>query len=271
MHKVVAAVTAVAVVLVACSTSGEEPAPPNTEPSTPTSTIAPLPEPGGILAPDVIVGCGRSGPSFPLAALQSTEALDQAAYDVVAAAMAPFLESEEGVFWPQEAWRILHETESEVLVVHMADAPDGPAVSFMEVELRDGEWRWAGSEAGGPCELTTTHPPGLNAVEWRIDPAFEVGPNSADIPLLATEVECVSGQPMGDRLLTPQVLETAEAVYITLAAVPPEGDVQNCQGNPERSLVVSLAEPLGDKELMDGTQVAGFLVDYIGEDFGLDQ
>ena len=270
MHKMLAGLVALLLVLVACSTSREEPAPSSTEPTTPTSTIAPLPEPGGGLPANVIVGCGRSGPEFPLAALDSTEALDQAAYEFVAAAMAPFLESEEGVFWPQEGWRILHEAEAEVLVVHMADAPDGPAVSFMEVELRNGAWRWAGSQAGGPCELTTTHPPGLNAVEWRLDPAFEVGPNSADIPLLATEVECVSGQPMGNRLLTPQILETADTVYITLAAIPPEGDSQTCPGNPERSLVVSLTDPLADRDLKDGTQIAGFLADYIGADFGLD-
>jgi len=217
-----------------------------------------------------LLGCGASGPMFPASALDSTIPLEDARYAFVTEAMASFLDSGEGAFWPQSGWRILHETDSDILVVHIGGIQGDRAVSFMTVSLRDGEWRWDGSQVGGPCELTTSPPAGLNRVDWRLDPQFDVDGSFIELPLLVSELECASGQEMGDRLLAPEVIETDQAVFIAFAAMPDDADAHTCQGNPETPVVVQLAAPLGDRELKDGLKLAGFLSDYIGGDFGLD-
>lgn len=268
--------TALALALTACTASERQPptsAPPDTpaqtQPGATSTSLIALPQPTGGLEGGIVLSCGGSGPSFPASALSSTTSLDEPAYAFVADAMESFLSSEEGAFWPQDGWRVLHETEGVILVVHIAELQGQPAVSFMTVGLRDGLWRWEGSQAGGPCELTTIPPERLNRVNWRLDPQFEVDGSFIELPLLVTELECASGQPMGDRLLPPEVVETADAVYIAFAAVPDEADAHTCQGNPETAVVVPLEMPLGDRELKDGMKLAGFLSDYIGDDFGL--
>ena len=175
--------------------------------------------------------------------------------------MESFLGDEEGQFWPQEGWRVLHATGQGALIVHHDPATGN--IWFMNFELQEGSWRWAGASAGGPCPLHTTLPEGLGVVEWRIDPAGPaLSPESTSIQVLATERECASGQPMGDRLLGPEVVMTDTEALITFAARPLPGG-QSCQSNPEQSVTVELPEPLGDREIIDGLATGLDLSDFL--------
>ena len=217
------------------------------------------PGPDGGLPADLLVAC-PSGPAFPLSALDEIVPLEEGDPGGVAEAIGPFLDSGEGEFWPQDGWLILHQTDTGVLLVHGGSE----GVSFMQVTMTLGEWRWSGSQGGGPCPLQYTVPAGLNTIDWRLDPATAV-PNADDdmVAVILTERECVSGQEIGDRLLGPQVVMTDAQVFIAFAADPPEGDFFDCQGNPDTPHMVVLPEPLGDRELVEGLDAGLDLEDYL--------
>lgn len=219
-----------------------------------------VPDESGAVPPDLQVGC-PSGPTFPVSALLNVEPLVGNGREQVEAAIAGFLESGEGGEWPQaDEWQVLYESDTEVLLVFV----DPPAIGFQEVELVAGEWRWAGSQLGEGCMLEARLPEGLNRVTWRIDPEVGLDPASTAVHLLATERECASGQPMGDRLHSPNVVITTGEVRITLVADPPPGDYQTCPGNPEAPVVIELGMLVGDRTVVDGLSVLGELADLLG-------
>lgn len=218
-----------------------------------------LPDAEGRMPPDVDLGC-LSGPFFPASALDEIRPLEGSGLLEVEAAMRDFLDDEEGQFWPQDGWEILDETDDHVLLLH-GSGPDGFA--FISVRRENGDWRWAGANRLEDCPLRTSLPPGLNIVEWRIDPSADpLTPQSTTVAVLVTERECASGQAMNERLLGPEVVTTNRAVFIAFAAEP-LGRAQTCQGNPEQGVIVELPEALGDRELLDGLAVAGNLEDFL--------
>ena len=227
-----------------------------------------------------------------MSALQDLEPLESR--PEVDEAVNEFLQSGEGGFWPQDGWQVVTISNSEVYVIVLqteeqaredAEARDlevsfdqgfGDGIddsilfSAQNVELTEGSWRWAGSVSGEGCELESVLPSNLNRVEWILDPASpDPISDSTTVNLLATERECASGQPMGDRLLPPTVVETDEAVLITMAATPPPGDAFTCQGNPSQPVTVNLASALGDRELLEGSTTAGRISDYVSQAFDL--
>jgi hypothetical protein len=196
---------------------------------------------------------------FPISALDEIVPVDLADPGI-GQALTTFLEGEEGSFWPQEGWVVLHQTESEALVVTLGD--EGPV--FVTTTFEDEEWVWSGAQGGRPCPLEFAVPEGINSVDWRLDPARPAPePDSGTIAVILNERPCVSGQEIGDRLLGPQVVMTDTQVFIAFAAERPPGDTFDCPGNPETPFVVELPEPLGDRELIEGLQVGFDLEDYL--------
>lgn len=199
------------------------------------------------------IGC-EFGPFFPASALDTAPPLiEDSDVPEVADAIASFLTGGEGeAGWPQQNWRVLEVVpEDRVQLVHPGDAA-APHLAFMSASWEDGLWRWSGAGIPGSCALMLEPDDASGTVEWVLDPA---GPapdaSSTEVTLLATEQGCASGQPMGDRLNPPNVSMTADAVLIELNSRLPEGDAQTCPGNPSQSVVVTLPEPLGDRELRD--------------------
>lgn len=207
------------------------------------------------------VVCG--GAAFTLGDVTSVTPLEDAALPDVEVAIAPFLTSEEGAFWPQDGWKVLTETEERVLLVHVDESES--TLSFMEVEHRGGEWRWAGSSMGEGCGLETALPSGFNAVEWRFDPAFPTPtPDSTTLHLLVHERACASGQEVGDRLVGPEVFVTDSHVRIAFAATAQSGDA-TCPSNPETAVNIELSAPIGDREVVDGLAFGISLVDLLSD------
>ncbi|MEZ5245412.1 MAG: hypothetical protein R2707_09975 [Acidimicrobiales bacterium] len=220
---------------------------------------------------DPVVGC-PSGPTFPLSALDDVPPVADAPAGVEAA-MRTFLDDEEGAFWPQEGWRVLHETATQVLVVHVGDRSTAAAtgLSFMTLEADGDAWRWAGASAGGDCPLQFQLDEGLGVVEWVLDPDQpEPGPDDTVVHVLATERACASAQAMGDRLNEPVVLADESQVSITFSVVPPTG-YQDCPGNPATAVAVDLGEPLGERRLVDGRDVGIELEDLLVASSPLDR
>lgn len=240
-----------------------EPATTTTPPSDVISTgdldvIVP-PDQSGAYPDDVMVSCGNG--TFPVGALKEIRPLDGSAPDGVTEAMESFLSNEEGQYWPQEGWRILHETDQRMLLV----ARDGETLSFMTISNDGSGWTWTGASASGdPCRLEFTVPEELNRVDWRLDPeASELTAGATSIEVVLNERECTGGQEIGDRLVGPQIVMTDTQVFIAFAAERPEGDAFTCQSNPDMQYVVELPEALGDRELVEGLQTGLTLEDYL--------
>jgi hypothetical protein len=206
------------------------------------------------------LGC-PSGPFFPASALDEIRPLEGSGLLEIEAAMRGFLDDEEGQFWPQDGWAILHETGDRVLLLHVSGVDN---YAFISVKRDNGDWRWAGASRSGDCPLRTSIPPGLNTVVWRIDPSADpLTPQSTTVAVLVSEGECASGQAMNGRLLGPDIVTTENAVFIAFAAEPPSGLAQTCPSNPEQAVIVELPEALGDRALWDGLAVAGNLEDFL--------
>ena len=211
---------------------------------------------------DTEIGC-VAGSSFPASALNDIPLLSEADLPGVEAAIRPFLESEEGVYWPQDHWRVLYRSDDLVQLVHLDDSTPETSIAFMDTEFDEGEWRWAGSSMGGGCPLEVKMPPGLNAVDWRLDPSSQpLTSESTVIHVLVTERACASGQELADRLLGPEVIVTDSDVLISFAAEA-QGGVQNCQGNPETAVTIELSGPIGSRIVTNGLALDGPLEDVL--------
>ena len=219
----------------------------------------------GSLPGDTLIGCVNSGASFPVSALDEVPFLSESGLSEVEEAIRPFLESEEGAYWPQDDWRVLYQTDDLVLLVHSGDSVPDLEIAFMSVEQAVDVWLWAGASMSGGCPLEVKTPEQLNAVEWRFDPSAEpLTSESTVIHVLVTERACASGQTMGDRLRGPEVLVTDTELLIAFAAEPQGGGLtQTCQGNPEEPVTIEMSEPIGTRVVVDGQVLEVSLEDLL--------
>lgn len=218
------------------------------------------PDENGEYPPDLVVTCAGSG-EFPLSAVNDIRPLEEADPGGIAEAIEPFLDSEEGQYWPQEGWQILHQSPEQALLV----AREQGSLTFMHAVNDGSGWSWAGSGGGGEsCPLEFPFPEEINAVSWILDPAAPP-PNadSTEIAVILNERPCVGGREIGDRLLPPEIVTTESRVFLAFAAERPPGDAFECPGNPDMPYVVRLPEPLGDRTLMEGVELGIDLADYV--------
>jgi len=217
------------------------------------------PDDGGNYPPDLVVTCGYG--QFPISALADIRPLEEADPGGVAAAIEPFLSSEEGQYWPQEGWQVLHLTDREVLLVVKEEG----SLTFMSASNDGTGWTWSGSGGGGEeCPLEFMFPEDLNAVTWMLDPdGAPLTTDTTELEVILNERPCVDGREIGDRLLPPEIVMTETQVFMAFAAERPPGDAFTCPGNPDTPYVVELPEPLGDRDLVEGVQIGVDLADYV--------
>lgn len=86
---------------------------------------------------------------------------------------------------------------------------------------------------------------------WEPAPGADLSPTSQRIDVLLMEFSCSGGTDAVGRVATPDIQYTADAVVVTLRVIPRPGP-QPCPGNPPTPFTLELAEPLGDRELLDG-------------------
>jgi len=80
--------------------------------------------------------------------------------------------------------------------------------------------------------------------------------------VLVHETACASGEPVGDRLVGPDVEVTAVEVRVGFVADTQDGDF-SCPSNPETPVTIHLEQPLGDRELVDAYDLGTDLRDHL--------
>lgn len=196
------------------------------------------------------VSCG--GPGFPLSVLDEpghAERLDDPAAQALRNHLA---QSGPDFTWlPDTGWREVARTDTEVhYVADAVPAADPPYVAVSV--MRDGDdWRIAG---WGQCRLQPSVGPGLGLASFRVAPDVELVPGLAEIPVLVTERACNSGQDARGRIVGPQVVAADDAITVVFAVRPRGGD-QECPSNPETPHLLVLPEPIGNRTLLDGSEI----------------
>lgn len=91
------------------------------------------------------------------------------------------------------------------------------------------------------------------AATWWVDPLdLPLKADQTVIRGLLVESSCAGGQSPDGRVLEPTVEYRADVVVVTYSVTPRPGG-QDCQGNPEFAVVLTLSEPLGGRALLDGS------------------
>lgn len=106
--------------------------------------------------------------------------------------------------------------------------------------------------SAGPCVQRLVGDDGLGAADVTL--ADTPAHDATALDLLGREQDCTSGQSAEGRVEVVELEETAEQVRLQVGVEQLDGD-QSCQGNPATTLTVELADPLGDRELVDSSVV----------------
>lgn len=95
----------------------------------------------------------------------------------------------------------------------------------------------------------------VGAAAWWVNPAAPPpAPDATTISALTRERACASGQSPEGRVIAPTIVSSEDAVLVSVLVRQPAG-AQDCPGNPEFPLEITLPEPLGDRQLLDGSEL----------------
>lgn len=230
-------------------------------PATPPARDANVPLPGSGMLPATVV-C--DGILLEVSSLADIAPLTRR--PIPAEAIAPldeFLATGEGDHWPQTGYWVIDAGTDHHLLVH--HDPNGNLTMLGTKRQADGTWQPTTIQSGRPCELRSALPDGFGIVTLQLDASMAYADMPIDEPYFeigATGQACSGGQPMGDRLMPPQVTETDDAVFIALIARLPEGP-QTCPGNPVETVRIDLDAPLGDREIVDALRTGKTLADFV--------
>jgi hypothetical protein len=143
-------------------------------------------------------------------------------------------------------WRLAGlDEEQATFVAPMAGAPH---FAWFTLTHSDGSWRNGG---GGGCQPRVALDDAHGAT-WVADEHWDVGPDTTSFLAWVTETECVGGRSSEGRVRQPLIAYEAEQVAILFYVDPPGTSGPTfCIGNPPTPIRVHLAEPLGDRRLVD--------------------
>lgn len=190
---------------------------------------------------DLLASCG--GHNFPLATLDAV-APDQVGpeFDALRQVLARHANELEGHLAGQ-VWRIVVRTDAQL--VFLADTENG--LLYLALRRQADEWAFANA---GDCQLHAVLGDGTGAARWWLDPRRPLPvADTATLEILIEEQACASGDFATGRILPPIVRYEVDTITITVGIREVGG---TCPSNPATPAVLMLAEPLGDRELLDG-------------------
>ena len=144
----------------------------------------------------------------------------------------------------------MYQTPNRVLFVAPARGGDPWAqVAF----VRSGD-AWT-EDLYGACAPQIVLAGGLNTADWWLDPtAPPPGPSDRGFTALVLERVCASGKSPEDRIAPPLVSYAPDAITLIFGVRPRPGG-QDCPGNPPGRFRVTLDQPIGNRQLLDGGSI----------------
>lgn len=246
---------ALAFLLAAC---GEVPRPsatpadarPSPAPTEGSPVSSPSPEPVSLVAPpeltleDVPLKCGTPL-VFGVEALNGPRGAEQADHPL-AARLREMLA--DGSLPNRSGWvLVVLERDAALFLVPAAPGND-PDFWNAEFDLVDGSWE---PHRFGQCDIQPAFE-GSEAATWELVPGEEPDSDSMSFDVMVTEQACASGASPEGRIIGPGIVLTEDAVIVILGTRQPPGP-QTCEPGPSARIRVELPEPLGDRQLFDGS------------------
>ena len=84
----------------------------------------------------------------------------------------------------------------------------------------------------------------------RLDPRNPPDSDSTTLHLLVTQRSCASGRSGVERMLKPEVIESATEIRVAMGVIPPDGG--RCPSNPFAPITIKLAAPIGQRKIVNG-------------------
>jgi hypothetical protein len=199
-----------------------------------------------------VVSCGGGAPGWPVSAMSGGIEAQTTDEDIEAALTAS--EEEMGIDGPfqgERTWIVLAEDDDSITLGTGHWDADGPGRDALTVgyERTDGGLEWSGH---GQClRLAPVLPDGQDWVEVTA-PEGGLDRETTELTVMVMERQCTGARDPLPHLNEATILEKDDRVVVTLTSPWPEGGA-DCQGNPRVEYVLNLTEPLGDRQLVDGS------------------
>jgi hypothetical protein len=195
------------------------------------------------------LACDASGPVFSASALSAPAGAEQGT-DAAAAALRNLLTSGsiDATFLPRTGWRRVVSEPDQVLFIAPVPGSDPPYAS-VTVAPKSGSSEWSVT-GWGQCRIQAHLASPFAIATWTLEATPQ--PTATTVPALVSETTCAGGELAAGRISDPLVVYSATAVTITFGVVP-LGGPQACPLPPPSPVTVHLREPLGDRQLQDGS------------------
>jgi hypothetical protein len=148
----------------------------------------------------------------------------------------------------RSGWRLVAFDTDGVLFLQAGTRKEGVSFWYAEFGPAETDWepvRW------GQCDIQPAFE-GVEAARWELVAEEQTGPSTQDFDVLVFEQACASGASPEGRIVGPAVIPLEDSLIVILATRPPPGP-QTCEPGPPATVRVQLAEPLGNRQLLDGS------------------
>jgi hypothetical protein len=184
------------------------------------------------------VSDGAGLPFSPLILERPPQPLDLA--DPAVSALAAALDGQ------LVGWRLLARTENEALFGF--GLPPELVTVVVAQQGKRGTWSCMARSKDRPLRATRD---GIRASSWQLDEAVDLKPEDTVLRICVTEQTFAGGRRADGRVLAPDLYESEHELVLTMYVRPAPG-FQTRSPNPETPVRVALADPVGQRELIDG-------------------
>jgi len=259
MHRLLAALLVVPLLLAACGSNAAPSGSANAsvKPSASSASSAPSDAPSDSAAPSEsaepspsgpvqLLTCSPQGPGWAATKLDGP-ADAEGGTTAAAKALLEYVTGPDGTDLPDTGWRELYRSKD--VALYGQDDPSGEPGVLLVATVRANGGAWAG-EDNGQCRPQTWLGNTLGiAATWRL--AAKTTKTSKTLKTLVTELACASGESAKGRIAKPRISYEDDRIVITIGVTPLDG-AQDCKSNPATPLTVTLSEAVGDRQLFDG-------------------
>lgn len=184
------------------------------------------------------VSDGAGLPFSPLVLQRPAEPLDSS--DPAVSALAAQLDGQ------LAGWQLLARTDTEALFGQ--GLPPDLRTVLLRQDVKRGTWSRVAKRDGRPLRATRD---GIRASSWHLDELVALKPEDTVLRLCVTEQTLAGGRRADGRVLAPDLYQSEHELVVTMYVKPLSG-FQMSRPNPETPVRLALADPVGDRELIDG-------------------
>jgi hypothetical protein len=209
---------------------------------------------GGPTAPDaetLRVACGNVDLGTPANVVLPETPMDDSAVAAVEEAMAAI--GGEAELFSFYAWSIATRDDSGLVLFGRAiDDALTVEAAYADAELLNNGSAWRFGR-WGQCRIVVDAP-GYGNARVVLDPQVEPDPSGRELHVWINERACANGEAPIGREVLPVVVTDEDRVVVTMLVEPVTGDA-TCPSNPWHPTTIGLGDPLGDRQVFDGSTV----------------